>query len=248
MDKKWIKFDSVTSTNSVLSELLKHRPLEDGTIVITDYQDAGRGLGSHSWVSERGQNMLLSVLLYPAFLSASRQFHISRVASLAICDALETMGIDPVIKWPNDILSDTGKLAGILIEHSIAANRISHSIIGLGLNLNQTEFPRFQVPASSVKLETGKDTDVAGTAGLVIDCLMKRYQGLKEGVTDSLEEEYAERLFRIGVPSRFTSGEGSFDGIIKGVNQYGELVVACGGESRAYGHGTISLEGGPGKS
>jgi len=113
MKNRWIKHDSVTSTNTLLFDLLKQQQAEEGTIVIADYQHGGRGLGDHSWISNRGENLLMSLLLFPAFLSASAQFHLSRVASLALCDTLETLGVDPVIKWPNDILTRKGKIAGI---------------------------------------------------------------------------------------------------------------------------------------
>ena len=84
MRDRWIKYDSLSSTNTYISDLLKHEDLEEGLVVIADYQDTGRGLGSHSWVSKRGENLLMSMLLFPAFLSASRQFHLSRMVSLAL--------------------------------------------------------------------------------------------------------------------------------------------------------------------
>ena len=242
MRNRWIKHDSLTSTSTFISDLLKHQNLEEGTVVITDYQDVGRGQGEHSWLSRRGENLLMSLLLFPAFLSASRQFHLSRVASLAICDALETLGVDAHIKWPNDILSPKGKIAGILIEHSITAGTISRTIIGLGLNLNQIEFPPFQLPASSLRLETGKVTDPVEVGELVEDFLMKRYHGLKEGLIEQLEKEYLEKLFKAGVPSTFKSGEDKFIGTIKGINDFGELMVEHNGKIRTFGHGAISME------
>ena len=242
MRSRWIKHDNLTSTSSFISDLLKLQTLEEGTVVIADYQDAGRGQGEHSWHSNRGENLLMSLLLYPAFLSASRQFHLSRVASLALCDTLENLGIDVEIKWPNDILSSKGKIAGILIEHSVTAGTISRTIVGLGLNLNQTVFPPFQVPASSLRLETGKVSHVAELGELVETCLMSRYQALKAGQTEQLEKEYLERLYKAGVPSLFNTGKGEFEGIIRGVNDYGELMVEHKGETRTFGHGAISME------
>ena len=242
MRDRWIKHDSLTSTSTFISDLLKHQSLEEGTVVITDYQEAGRGQGEQSWLSPQGENLLMSLLLYPAFLSASMQFHLSRVASLALCDALGTLGIDSVIKWPNDILSGKGKIAGILIEHSITAGTISHTIVGIGLNLNQTVFPSFKVPASSLRLETGKDADPAEVGELVENCLMNRYQALKKGSVESLEKSYMERLFRAGVPSRFKAGEEVFEGRIRGVSDFGELMVEHKGEIRTFGHGAISME------
>jgi len=242
MRSRWIKHDSLTSTSSFLSDLLKHQTLEEGTVVITDYQDAGRGQGGHSWQSNRGENLLMSLLLYPAFLSASRQFHLSRVASLALCDALETLGIDTQIKWPNDVLSSKGKIAGILIEHSITAGNISSTVVGLGLNLNQTVFPSFPIVASSVRLETRQLVNVSDVGELVVNNLMNRYHSLRAGQTEQLERGYLERLYKAGLPTVFEAGEESFEGLIRGVNDYGELMVEHKGKIRIFGHGAISMK------
>ena len=242
MRSRWIKHDSLTSTSSFLSDLLKHQKLEEGTVVIADYQDAGKGQGEHSWLSTRGENLLMSLLLFPAFLSAKWQFHLSRVASLALCDALETLGIDAVIKWPNDILTARGKIAGILIEHSITAGTISRTIVGIGLNLNQTVFPHFPIAASSVRLETGQLVNVSDVGELVETCLMSRYHALKVGQTEQLEKEYLELLYKAGVPTLFKVGEEESEGVIKGVNDFGELMIELNGEIRTFGHGAINMK------
>lgn len=242
MRELWIKHDTLTSTNTFVSDLLKHQDLVEGTVVITDYQDAGKGLGRHLWLSKRGENLLMSVLLYPAFLSASRQFHLSKVVSLALCDVLESLDLVAAIKWPNDILGKKGKIAGILIEHGILAGSISHTIVGIGLNLNQIEFPTFPRPASSLLLETGKRSDVRAVGELVEDRLLKRYHALKEGSAESLEQEYLEHLHLAGVPTVFRTAEGIFEGTIRGVNEFGELLVESKGGIRNFGHGSISLE------
>jgi len=241
MRNKWIKHDSLTSTSSYLSDLLKHQDLTEGTVVVADYQDAGRGLGDHSWVSEAGKNLLMSMLLLPAFLSASRQFDLSKLVSLALCDALEKLGVQASIKWPNDILTQEGKIAGILIEHSITAGNISYTIVGLGLNLNQTKFPPFLVPASSLLMETGTISDITSVGELLETCLVSRYQSLKEGRTQELGQEYMDKLYKAGVLSRFITEEGSFEGTIKGVNDFGELLVDRRGEIRSFGHGAIQM-------
>ena len=241
MRAHWIKHDRLTSTNTYLAGLMKDRELEEGCVVIADYQEAGRGQGSNSWVSTGGENLLMSMLFYPAFLSASKQFHLSRLVSLAICDVLEAMGAESHIKWPNDILSRRGKIAGILIEHSITAGFISHTIVGMGINLNQIDFPGFSVPATSLRLESGKESDIIQVGELLEDRLKSRYHALQDGMTARLEQEYLEKLFKAGVPLLFDSKDGSFEGIIRGINDFGELLVERDGEVRAYGHGSIGM-------
>lgn len=243
MRSRWIKSDSLASTNSFISELLKDRQLEEGTVVIADYQEAGRGLGKHSWQSKRGENLLMSMLLFPAFLSAQSQFHLSRLVSVALCDVLEILGIGANIKWPNDIITRKGKIAGILIEHSISEGNISHSIAGIGLNLNQTKFPDFPVPASSLRLETGKGFDVNQVGELVEAHILNRYKILKEGGSfANLERDYLKRLYKAGILWNFKTDEVSFKGSILGVNEFGELLVEQEGEIRSYGHGSIRME------
>jgi BirA family transcriptional regulator, biotin operon repressor / biotin---[acetyl-CoA-carboxylase] ligase len=242
MKNRWIKHDSLTSTNSYLSAILKGGGLEEGVVVIADYQDGGRGLGDHTWSSNRGENLLMSLLLFPAFLSASKQFHISRIASLALCDVLDALDVDAIIKWPNDILSGKGKIAGILIEHGIKANKISHTIIGIGLNLNQSEFPQFETPASSLILETGKGIDPMEIAPQVEVALKSRYHNLKEGNTRLLEKQYLEKLYRLDIPTVFKAGEELFEGCIRGVTDFGELMVENNGKIRTFGHGAIGME------
>ncbi len=114
----------------------------------------------------------MSLLLFPAFLSASRQFQLSRVTSLAICDTLQLENVNPVIKWPNDILTLRGKIAGILIEHGITGGNISHTIVGIGLNLNQSEFPAFPMNATSLFLETGIKSQLDALAEVLVEKIM----------------------------------------------------------------------------
>jgi BirA family biotin operon repressor/biotin-[acetyl-CoA-carboxylase] ligase len=241
MGKQWIKLGSVSSTNSYVSELQSQGKGREPLVVIADYQDAGRGQGTHSWHSREGENLLMSLLLFPAFLSASAQFHLSRVASLAICDTLDSVGVTARIKWPNDILTDKGKIAGILIEHGISGSQISHSIIGIGLNLNQTDFPVFPVPASSVKLEKGFNLVPEDVAVTLEQHLQDRYNKLEYGFSHKLEQDYLDKLFLINQEASFRSGRESFQAVIRGVNEFGELMVERDGEMKAYGHGDIKV-------
>ena len=242
MEKRWIKYDSLASTNSAVSELLKQEKPNEGLVILADYQEFGRGQGVNVWQSKRGENLLMSLLLYPAFLSASSQFQLSRLASLALCDLLDSLGASPQVKWPNDILSSRRKIAGILIEHGILGGKLSHSIVGIGLNLNQSQFPVFPVAATSLYLDTGKKTHPEEIARMLYRHLMKRYDRLKEEGPAELEKAYLERLFLAGELSGFTAAGESFEGIIRGVNEYGELQVEKGGRIVTFGHGDISFD------
>ena len=242
MGVKWIKLDKTGSTNSYIVELIKKGKGVEELVVIAEYQEHGRGQGSHLWHSRKGENLLMSLLLYPAFLSASEQFQLSRVASLAICDTLESVGVKSVIKWPNDILASRGKIAGILIEHAISGGNLSYSIIGIGLNLNQLVFPDFPISATSLTLEKGITTDLNGMAVTLLEKILDRYKLLKEGDGEVLEREYLDRLHMLNQPASFVVGGEAHAGMIRGVNNYGELLVEIEDRIKTFGHQEISLK------
>ena len=241
MQSNWLAYDSLASTNLKISEILKEQNPGEGLVVMADYQEAGKGQGTHAWHSRKGENLLMSLLLKPAFLSASAQFHISRIVSVALCEVLESRGVSPQIKWPNDILVSGGKMAGILIEHGISGGNISHTIAGVGLNLNQREFPGFPTPATSLVLETGRKSKPGEVAEELVEKILFRYQELKAGDEEALLKEYRDRLYLRDARSRFEAGGVEFEGIIRGVDPFGQLLVESEGELRAYGHGQVSF-------
>ena len=246
MAVKRIHLETVNSTNCYLSELLKKEPNVGEVVVTADYQGSGKGQGGHAWHSMPGENLLMSLLLHPAFLSASRQFQLSRLASLALIDTLKRLKLPAQIKWPNDILIQGRKVAGILIENGISGMNISHTIIGIGLNLNQTEFPDFRMEASSVALEKGLSSNRKEVTEVLLESLMRRYQQLKGGESSKLESQYLEHLFRLNQPGEFRSLGESFTGTIRGLSELGELLVERNGLTQAYGFQEISFQAGLG--
>ena len=128
------------STNNLLNKLSGERDLPEGFAVYTDYQTAGRGQQGNSWESASGKNLLFSLLLYPKHISVNEQFLISQVVSIGIKQVLDKYVDKISIKWPNDIFWNDRKLAGILIENSLQGNSIKKTIVGIGLNVNQTNF------------------------------------------------------------------------------------------------------------
>lgn len=236
---KWIHLETVTSTNSYLQARIHQGTGPEEMLVIADFQEHGRGQGENGWVSDKAQNLLMSMLLYPEFLSASRQFQLTIATSLAVCDTLQELEVTPSIKWPNDILTATGKMAGILIENGILGKEISHSIIGIGLNVNQVSFPRFPVPATSLAKEKPGRYDPVSLAGILEKNFTTRYDQLKSGMEGSLKEVYLNRLLGLDQHVRCSSAGADFTGIIRGINEFGELLVEKEGKLRAYGMHTI---------
>jgi BirA family transcriptional regulator, biotin operon repressor / biotin---[acetyl-CoA-carboxylase] ligase len=135
-----ISIPETHSTNDLLRQRLRSERLPEGTIISTDFQTDGKGQVGNTWESEAGKNLLFSMVLYPVHIEIEKQFIISQIVSLAIKNTLELYTSDICIKWPNDIYWKDKKIAGILIENSLQKGKIQFCIIGIGLNVNQTEF------------------------------------------------------------------------------------------------------------
>jgi BirA family biotin operon repressor/biotin-[acetyl-CoA-carboxylase] ligase len=229
------EYAEIGSTNGEMNRLLGIEDLEEGTVIRAGYQTAGKGHGGNTWSSERGKNLLFSLLLRPESLPLESAFNLSRITSLSITEVLDKQDVMCVIKWPNDILAGTRKIAGILIENSIVGDRISHSVIGVGWNVNQERFdPGIPAP-TSMFLEKGCHFDM----NLLLEdfrvALEGWYRVLLAGDTERIMESYHTRLHLLGIPARFSDGKDFFVGRIRGVLPAGELELQHeGGELRRY--------------
>ncbi|MBD0824217.1 biotin--[acetyl-CoA-carboxylase] ligase [Aestuariibaculum marinum] len=222
-----IKLSAIDSTNTYLKTLCAEMPVDDYTVVITENQTKGRGQMGSVWNSQSSKNLIFSVFKSLSCFEIQYPFYISMVASLAVVKALEGFDIPKLnVKWPNDILSENKKVCGILIENAIKQGRYASSIIGMGLNVNQTEFENLP-KASSLKLITGKTFDLEELAHRIIKQLQTYFELLRQSKLEVLKEEYESYLFRKNKPSTFKNAEGfMFSGIIKSVSDTGMLQVA----------------------
>jgi BirA family biotin operon repressor/biotin-[acetyl-CoA-carboxylase] ligase len=213
------------STNSLALELSQLPATPDGSVVITSNQTAGRGQRGNVWQSTPGKNLTLSVLLKPGFLSTKNQFFLNIFTSLAIYDLIEHKTAEAVrIKWPNDILVGGRKLCGILIENQIRSTQVSASVIGIGLNVNQTAFELPSATSLAIVLKTELDLQTVMEDLVVL--LEKRYLQLREGQLTALQNEYLQRLYWRGEKHLFESKGETFEGIITGIDETGRLSIA----------------------
>ncbi len=221
-----IKLNAIDSTNSYLKKLAKETQLSDETVVVTDHQVSGRGQMGNGWLSREGQSLTFSMFKVYDGLRIEDQFMISMATSMGILKALKALNIPAIsIKWPNDILSAKSKVGGILIENVLERSFIKHSVIGIGLNVNETIFPDLP-KASSLKLETGKNFIVEEVLQEILENVFSKLRNLNESSFLMLKEEYESNLFQKNVISVFETPEGlRFNGIIKGVSDIGELLV-----------------------
>lgn len=221
-----IKVNAIDSTNSFLRKMCSEELVSDYTVIVTDEQTNGRGQMGTIWSSKKDKNLIFSVFKDLNTLSVEDSFYVSIITSLSIHKALKEANIPKLkIKWPNDILSESNKICGILIENVIKNNKLSSCIIGVGLNVNQIEFKNLP-KASSLKSITGKHFDLDGLLTNIINQLKHYFERLENGDLADLKREYEDELFRKNKPSTFKNAEGDmFSGFIKGISNSGKLNV-----------------------
>jgi BirA family biotin operon repressor/biotin-[acetyl-CoA-carboxylase] ligase len=220
-----IKLNAIDSTNSFLKEMISKEVVADYTIVVTEHQTKGRGQMGTVWNSDKDKNLMFSLFKDLSMHDVEYPFYISMAISLAILKTLKALNIpDLRIKWPNDILSANKKICGILIENVIK-NKLNSTIIGIGVNVNQTKF--INLPkASSLKNITGIYYNLDEILKSIIKNTKYYSSLLQDEKYDVVKDEYEANLFRKNKPSTFKNTEGVlFSGFIKGVTKYGKLQV-----------------------
>lgn len=226
-DRVIIRLDETSSTNAELKLLQQKSSLVEGSVVITEYQTAGRGQAGNSWYSSKGKNLLFSYLLYPHCVKAKDQFIISRIVSLALIKVLDKYIKNVTIKWPNDIYWNNKKIAGILIENSLMGEHIDYTIVGIGLNVNENDFPQHLPNPVSMKLIAGSEFDRNKLLTLLEYEFQKLYQTMVRGEVATIEQQYMDRMYHRDGPYWFTDKHGSFKATIDRVMPSGHIVLAA---------------------
>ena len=198
-------------------------------VVITNQQTAGRGQRGKQWEAQVGKNLTFSVILQPHFLQASEQFWLNIAVSLGISDWLETFVGDRLkVKWPNDLYIQQRKIGGILIENSLQGYTIAWSVVGIGLNINQS---RFQYStATSLINETPNSSEfvLSDLITSLLESLERRYLALRAGQREALKAAYLQRLFRYQEEHLFKMGDEYVRGCITGIDETGRLAILIG--------------------
>nr|WP_262918359.1 biotin--[acetyl-CoA-carboxylase] ligase [Mucilaginibacter straminoryzae] len=231
-----VTLKQVDSTNNYLKKILSNsEPLPEGTVIMAEEQYAGRGQYKNGWFAEKGNNLTISILLKPLFLPLNDQFQLTQVVSIATVKALkQTSGLSYQIKWPNDIYYGEKKLGGILIENSVQGKRINNSVIGIGLNVNQPQFPENLPRAVSLKQILQRDYDLKAVLSEICRHIEAWYLKLKAGKTDEINIAYLDRLLGLNEERRYRSEEETYRGVIKGVDHSGLLEIQTNGIIKKY--------------
>lgn len=238
----WFNLHETESTNSFLHEQLMSEKLPEGSVVTADYQTKGRGQRGSSWQSEAGKNLLMSIVIYPDFLKASEAFVLSKCIALATYDLLADYSNQVQIKWPNDILIEGKKVAGILIENILRGADIYATIAGIGINFNQQMFEGGLNSATSVFINSGVKADTQINAVKLHENIEVYYQMLQQKKIEEIDRLYLTHLYKLNETALFNDANGPFQGKIKGLSPMGLLIVEReNGEKHLYDVKEISL-------
>ena len=220
-----IDIESTESTNNYASRQVRENEVKEGTVFLAYAQTAGRGQLANRWESEPGKNLTFSVFLRPGFLEISKQFMLSKVFCLGLM-AFLTRFVDNVkIKWPNDIYVGDRKICGILIENSVMNGQITQSIVGIGMNINQTEFVSNAPNPVSLKLLTGQDYELAEMILGLVKEIDHFYKKLESGLYDEIDSAFRQQLYQLDEWHRYKDKEHEYLGKIIGVNKIGQLKI-----------------------
>lgn len=229
-----IKLSQTDSTNLFSHKLLINDEIKENTVIYTRTQTNGRGMGTNIWHSQADKNLLFSLVFFPD-IKAVQHFSLSMIISLAISDYLILKGVEAIIKWPNDIVYENKKIAGILIENSILGDTIKSCIVGVGLNLNQIDFPVELSNPISLQNLTSITYDIDNEILIISDIIISVYERLKNKSFDEIRLMYLKRLYKFGQKSLYKTGDITFEATIKNVDNDGYLIMDCDGfEQRFY--------------
>ena len=225
--KVFLQFTTLPSTNQYALDLITKNKPSEGTAISTDFQTAGRGQIGSSWQSNPGQNLLLSVILYPKWLSPNHQFSLSQAVALAVADTVALVTEQAAeVKWPNDVYLNGKKVAGILIQNSLVGRRMQWSVAGIGFNVNEATFPEALPLAYSLRMATDQAHNLSEVKTLLFQQLERRYLQLKANPT-SINEDYLAALFQYQSwhNYRIVSTNEVFEGRITGIATNGALLI-----------------------
>jgi len=230
---KEIFIEKCDSTQLYARKLLAAGDVNEKIVIVTEEQTEGKGQGANNWISEPEKNLLCSII-YPFKQKADRQSYISRAVSLALCDLVMLFSSEFSVKWPNDILMNRKKIAGILIEHNISGAYIQNSVIGIGLNVNQEVFPK-GLNAVSLLHSTGTSFKIKEILHTLLTCIDTRLYLYENRKWEELDNSYHNLLEGYKKECNFLLNDGTeFNAINNGIDEFGRIILDINGKMQHY--------------
>lgn len=239
--QKEIFITETGSTNQYAKELLSNFKPFEGTAIFADNQTHGKGQNGNVWQGKPGQNLYLSVILFPHFLLIKDHYLLNKAVCLSVWESVSEFCEDVKIKWPNDIYVNGRKLAGILIENSLQGDKWQNAIVGIGVNLNQIDFPP-DINACSIRSIIDKEIDGDAFRKLLYSKLNKNYLAIRASQTGLINSQYTKNLLGYHEKSNFTIDGKTIEAVILGVQNTGELCLEMDSKLHYFRHGEVRQE------
>lgn len=220
-----IYITQTTSTNTTLADICDHGKAVNFSSVYTSFQTAGRGQRGNKWESEKGKNLLFSMVIFPEKLMAKHHFILLQITALALCDTLTEYTDGISIKWPNDIYWRDKKICGTLIENDLKGTYIERSISGTGVNLNQKIFKSDAPNPVSLSQVTGETYDIETILHKILGTVEKYYRIFEKGDSTTIRQKYLNAIYRKEGFHKYKDSEGEFEAAITGIEDDGRLVL-----------------------
>jgi BirA family biotin operon repressor/biotin-[acetyl-CoA-carboxylase] ligase len=232
----FIQLAVVESTNNYAMAEVQARMAEHGTTWFAHHQTAGKGQRGKTWLMDAGLNIMLSILIEPVTLRTVDQFKLSATIATGCFDFFEAYALDETtIKWPNDIYWKDRKAGGILIENIMQGGQWRYAVVGIGININQTEFSSELRNPVSLKQITGKDFNSVELAQELCSFINDRWKQLVAGGFSDILKDYNDGLYMAGGRVTFKKNGEQFEAVVRSVNKNGELVINDGNEVVSFG-------------
>lgn len=217
-----IRLNHTSSTNNYSADLLNQTNVPNGTVVVTESQEKGKGQRGSSWESEPHKNLTFSIIIKKDF-PVDRRFQLSMMTALSIYELMDQYNFDLLkVKWPNDVYSNNKKVSGILIENTIKGKVVASSIIGIGININQQKFNDSK--AASFHQLSGKNWDKEQVLKKFLSIFNKNYMLFQKGY--DFKDEYQDHSLGWSQFSLYQTPDGnSFKGKVVNYTKEGKIVI-----------------------
>ena len=224
-------YDTLASTNeAAIQDINAGKGADAGAVYWTEEQSKGRGQGNNRWHASSAANLTISIVAYPSHLPIDRLFALTQLTGLAVADTvrhfLPERAVEVTLKWPNDVYVGTQKIAGILVQNGLRGSNISWSVFGIGLNVNEIDFPpELAATATSLRLLAGTDFDREAVANQLFSAFSKAYELTSPTRLPELDQAYHQSLYLKNTPAQYRHAETGelFTAIIRGVAPTGQL-------------------------
>jgi BirA family biotin operon repressor/biotin-[acetyl-CoA-carboxylase] ligase len=222
-----VSLKSIDSTNKYAQFLLEQGLAADGTVVLALEQTAGKGQRGKVWVSDSGDGIYASFVFVPPFSEASNQFILNKAIAVGVADYIQRLTDEDIsVKWPNDIMANGKKVAGLLIENSLRGNKILAVIAGVGVNLNQNSFEgNFETPPISIRMLTKKQYNPETEINSLNECVRNQFDIFIKGDYLEIDAAYQKLLYKRNHPAAFIRGDGVFTGTLETVDNEGFALI-----------------------